>query len=152
MEHPRLYTHHDRRRRRAVTSDLAVAAAFERDLRAARYPALVASGKLGADAATVDFQAWHCIAQFIASGRFQAIDAGGADAATVVGWAHAEAAAAKALARVEASAAAAAPDKAPALHARAAALRAIHRRVQLRRQSIAAINRQLREQQRREAA
>jgi hypothetical protein len=69
-----------------------------------------------------------------------------------VDWALAEDCAAKALAKVLDTAAAAAADKADALNARASHLTAIHRRVQLRRQSIDSLNRQLRAQRQQEHA
>jgi hypothetical protein len=134
-------------------TDLVAAARFERDLRADKYPALVASRRLGADEALVDFQAWAAIAHWLEHDAWPAwTGAGGVDERTVVDWALAEDCAAKALAKVLDTAAAAAADKADALNARASHLTAIHRRVQLRRQSIDSLNRQLRAQRQQEHA
>jgi hypothetical protein len=125
--------------------DLVAAARFELQRREASYPALVASGKLSADEATIDFQAWHCILGWLESGRFECVNAGGIDGQTIVDWALAEDAAERALTKITASAEKATADKAPALWARRAALHAIAGKVRLRRQTIEVLNRQFRE-------
>jgi hypothetical protein len=131
------------------------AAKFERDRRAERFPALVAAGKLGEDEATVEYQCWCVIADWIEGGTFTPIYDGGADERTAVDWALAEDVSAKALAKITAKLAKqeaenpAHPELAEG-HRRRANLVCIHRAVQLRRQSIESINRQFR--QRRERA
>jgi hypothetical protein len=116
------------------------------------------SGKLTEDEATHDFQAWHCIAEFMESGRSPAgwFDASAgadkrADCRLVVEWLLMEDAAIKAIATVrdalglaEARADAA---KVERLGARLAALQLIRRRVSQERAQVERLNRIWREQQ-----
>lgn len=122
------------------------AARFERDSRAERYPALVEGGRLDADEATVSYQCWCAIAGWFETGRFESI-AGGLDGKTIVDWAACEAAAERALVQIRAKAEKLAEGD-PAFadtHRRRGALVCIHRAVQLRRQTIDRLNRELRE-------
>lgn len=126
----------------------ALAAAARREVasRAKHYPALVAAGKLTADDATIDYQAWHCILGFVESGQFHSIDGGGIDGRTLVGWPRAQAAADRAVAEVaRAQADAAGNDaKAERLAARLAQLKLIADMVRRRHALIDSINRRLR--------
>jgi hypothetical protein len=124
-----------------TATDLASAARSEADRRARKYPALVASEKLSADEATIDYQAWHAIAVWLETGQFRTIDQGGANGATIVGWPEAEAAADRALADVTRKALAATDDaKRDRLNTRGAALRVIAGKVRLHRQLVESIN------------
>jgi hypothetical protein len=84
---------------------LLTAARFERDRRAERYPRRIHDGAISADEASLDYQCWVAIAEWLESGRFQSI-AGGANpddpAAPIIGWPQLEAAAAAALGRINA--------------------------------------------------
>lgn len=114
------------------------------------YPAAVASAKMTADEATLDFQAWTLIAGWLATGRFESIAAGGIDGQTIVDWALAEAAAERAVAvttdRLAEAQAEAKDDRADRLTLRIAQLRAIARMVTRQRAQVDAINRKFREQ------
>jgi hypothetical protein len=123
--------------------ELVAAVRYELVLREDKLPKRVASGKMTAEAAQVDYQAWHCILGFIETGQFRSIDGGGADGDTIVSWPEAVAAADKAAAAVLQQAQKAVGDKAPALWQRHAFLVAIQREVALRAGSIAWINQQL---------
>lgn len=138
----------------APAADLVAAARFELESRERNYPALVASGKLTADEATIDFQAWHCIAGFIATGRFQACDAGAVDGLTVVGWALAEAAADRAVANTAQAQAGAKGDdaKLQRLAGRLEALQLIAARVRRQHALVDSINRRFREDRQQRAA
>lgn len=127
-------------------ADLAKAARFEVQLRADRYPLLVANSRMGEDEATVDYQAWHCIAVWLETGRFTSIDGGGIDGQTVISWARAEDAAVKGLAAVDRLIAKASEDKAASLHGRRWALAQIVRLVTAQRQLIETLNREFRGQ------
>lgn len=109
------------------------AARFERDRRADRYPRLVAQRKLTEEAATLDYQAWVCIAQWMEAGKCALIGGwGGASdpPATVLSWALLESSAAKALEGIEAKlqrdGAAAPADKLAQLQQRRDAVFCIH--------------------------
>lgn len=146
-------------------ADLVKAARFEVASREKNYPGLVASGKLGADEATVDFQAWHCIAEWLDRGRSPAgwfdADAGadratdfGADCRIVVEWLLCEDACSRAIATVrgalgEANARADAA-KADRLGRRLAALQLIAGKVGAQRRRVETLNRALREQRQHE--
>lgn len=77
--------------------DLHRAALVEADARGRRYPAQVASNRVDAADAQRDFQAWHCIAEWLKSGRSPAgfIDGAGTLAEE---WAEMAAAADRAIA------------------------------------------------------
>jgi hypothetical protein len=131
-----------------VTGDRAAWAAtaeLERDRRADSFPRLVKAGTLSADAAQLEYQCWYAIHQWLATDRFTQIE-GGVDGRTVVDWLLCEAVAEKALGHISALAERKAADPAadPAqvaeLNQRCANLRAIHRALQLRRQTIEAVN------------
>jgi hypothetical protein len=138
-----------------MTDALAQAARRELESREKNYPKSVASGKLTADEATIDFQAWHCICAWLETGQFRAIDAGGVDGLTVVGWALAEAAADKAVITtgdaLKVAEAEGDEAKAQRLTQRGAALRLIARKVARQHALIASINLALRERQRQQA-
>lgn len=129
---------------------LVAAARFERDRRAANYPARIGAGQLDVEAAAIDYQCWVAIAEWLETDRFYSF-AGGADPerddAPIVSWPELEAAAAKALTSIkgkvqaEESRGAAGIEQ---LHVRCARLNAIHRRIRLRRLSIDQINAELR--------
>jgi hypothetical protein len=87
----------------AVNPALAEAAQHEIDLRARQYPLLVANSKLSADEATIDFQAWHVIRDYLGTGAYKPVDAGGVDGLTVVDWLLAEAAGDRAVATADAA-------------------------------------------------
>jgi hypothetical protein len=120
-------------------------ACLERDRRFASYPRLVLKGSLAADEATLDYQCWYAIAAWLESDRFTSIE-GGVDGRTVVDWLMCETAAEKALAKVSelAERKAGDPTADPAavaeLNQRRANLVCIHRALQLRRQTIEAVN------------
>lgn len=81
------------------------AAAYERDRRAAKYPPAVADGKLDAEAATIDYQAWCAIAEWLERGSCRLINGWGgtADAPdTLISWQLLEDCAAKAVAQLDA--------------------------------------------------
>lgn len=59
------------------TQELVAAARYEIDRRAESYPRLVVEGRLDPDAATLDFQAWHGIAEWLATGHCQLIGCAG---------------------------------------------------------------------------
>lgn len=83
---------------------LVAAAEFERDRRAARYPRLVARRELDAEAANLDYQAWHCIVEWMRAGRCCLIGGWGGIAEPpvhVISWALLEQAAEKAVATIE---------------------------------------------------
>jgi hypothetical protein len=126
--------------------DLVAAARFEIESRERHYPALIQSQKMTAEAATVDFQAWHCIAQLLETGTFTSIDAGGADGTTRVGWQECVKAADQACASTAQAIAAAKGDdaKVKRLTARLDALRAIARRVGRMARLVAGINEEFR--------
>jgi hypothetical protein len=146
---------------------LAAAACHERDHRAASYPARIAEGKSDPETASIDYQAWVAIAEWLETGNFRSF-AGGAEPdrtdAPIVSWPALETAAKSALDaagrkidRIEAD-----PDQqrvAPAkrltaeqyfekltdLYVRRGRLICIHRKVQLRRQMVDSINREFRD-------
>ena len=91
---------------------LVAAARFERDRRAERYPRRIAElrATVGSDGPAIeslslDYQCWCAIAEWLETERFQSI-AGGANpddpAAPIIRWPELEAAAAAALARINA--------------------------------------------------
>lgn len=127
---------------------LAAFARFELESRQRNYPRSVANGKLPADQATIDFQAWHVITVWLETGRFVSIDAGGVDHRTIIGWAACERAANQALKTTgEAQASALeAGDKAKAdrLEARLGGLRLIAAAVAAGRRQIDLLNQALR--------
>lgn len=129
-------------------AELVAAARFEVDQRERHYPGMVASKKLTADEATVDFQAWHCILGFLESGQFYSIDAGGVDGRTIVDWALAEAAANRAVTVTRDALAKAVGEedeaKAQRLEARLEGLRLIARKVSRQHALIASINAEFR--------
>ncbi len=135
-------------------AELAEAAGFERDRRAEAYPAKIRASGLSAEAASIDFQCWVAIAEWLETGRFFSF-AGGADPqhadAPIISWPALETAAASGLAAIEASTSAEEAKFAPdsdrlvTLYDRRASLVAIHRAVQLRRQSIDSANAELRQ-------
>jgi hypothetical protein len=158
----------------AIDPALAAAAREEVALRERKYPALVASGKLSDDEATIDYQAWHVIARLMETGQYRSIYAGGIDGQTEVGWLLAEQAAERTVTVVEraldeARAAQVGSDgaatevrdpvstdtKVAKLDQRLAQLRAILRIVARQRAQVEAINREFRrrrEQERGKAA
>jgi hypothetical protein len=126
---------------------LAAAARFERDRRCESAPQAIFDGRVTAEQAQVDYQAWCLIAQWLETGEFRIIEEGGADGATRIDWAVCEAAADKALKKIERKLAGegwfdGCPETATSQ--RRCALIRIHRKVQLRRQSIDAINAEFR--------
>lgn len=140
--------------------DLVAAAAHEVAQRAAEYPKRVLSGKMTAQAAIVDYQAWTCIHAWLESGQFASIAAGGHDRVTIVSWPEAVAAVDAALAGTVAKAGskatramvatdpARAADlraRADALGVRACAIERIARLVRGRAQTIFYLNRQFHE-------
>jgi hypothetical protein len=81
------------------------AAQYERDRREQRYPKLIAAAKLELETATLDYQAWCAIAEWMETGRCALIGGWGGEAdppVTVISWALLEECAAKALASIEA--------------------------------------------------
>ena len=131
---------------------LAEAARAERDRRAERYPQRSADGKISADDATIDYQCWVAIAEWLESGRFMGFYGGASPEesdAPWIGWPQLDQAAAKALtsidAKIERLAADPDQERVAALNLRRANLTAIHRKVQLRRQMVDSINHELRE-------
>lgn len=121
-----------------VPQSLVDAARFERDRRAESYPPLVAAGKLGAEQGTADYQAWCAILQWLETGRFVSFE-GGTDGATMIDWAFVEAAAAKALAKLDAKA-----ERDGEAKVRRDRVFCIHRMVARERRLIDAINAELR--------
>lgn len=131
---------------------LAAAARFERDRRGETYPAKIRDGKIPEEAAAIDYQCWVAIAEWLETDRFFSF-VGGADPdkpdAPLINWPELEAASASALATVEAlverqeAKALGNLDDLTEIYVRRAKLICIHRKVQLRRQSIDAINHQL---------
>ncbi len=80
------------------------AARFERDRRAQSYPRIVAEGKLAAEAATVDYQAWCAIAEWLACGTARMIGGWGGLAdppVAVISWALLEECAQKAVTSID---------------------------------------------------
>jgi hypothetical protein len=128
-----------------MNAALVTAAQFERDRRRDTYPQRIAAGG-DAEKLCLDYQCWVAIAEWIETERFLTF-AGGADpdseGAPIVRFANLEAAAARGLKHLQAKAEAAEPDA--EIHARLAAVMAIHRAVALRATSIAAINAELRQ-------
>jgi hypothetical protein len=127
--------------------ELVKAAAYEVDQRERHYPRLVKERRIGADEATIDFQAWSLILDFVDSGQLRPIEAGGIDGRTVVDWLLCEQVAQRSLEKLTADAEAAAAKgdaKADRLWHRRADVAAIARMVTLRRQSIETINKRLR--------
>lgn len=129
---------------------LVAAAKFERDWRATRYPARIAAGESDAEAATVDYQCWCIIADWFETDRFTSFPG--------VSWPECELAAESALVGVTAkcdrlfNAADVKAGEYEAACARRAGLWAIHRQVQLRRQTIDAINAAFRARRQQELA
>lgn len=81
------------------------AACYERDRRANSYPRLVAAGELDEEKATIDYQAWVAIADWMAEGRCWLIGGWGGVAdppVTVLTWALLEQSAEDQLASIEA--------------------------------------------------
>lgn len=74
------------------------AARYERDRRAAKFPAKVAAGEIDGDFANADYQAWCAIAEWLEQGK-----AGWSTSPIVmmIGWAAMEEAAEKQLANIE---------------------------------------------------
>lgn len=118
--------------------DLIDAAAFERDRRERKLPLLVRAGKLTAEEANLDYQAWHCIAEWLRAGQCSLIGgwAGVAEPpVAVLSWQRLEDAAAKALAALEvkvtkaelSSPGSVQPDALAALRARRTSVWLIHR-------------------------
>lgn len=142
-------------------TDLAEAARFEVASRDRNYPGLVASGKLGAAEASHDFQAWHCIAEWLDSGRSPAgwfdAEAGAertADCRLVVEWLLCEDACSRAIATVRDALADArakpAAAKADRLGRRLDALQRVADKVGAQRRRVETLNRALREQRQHE--
>jgi hypothetical protein len=124
---------------------LVEAARLERDRRAASYPQKIAEGA-DAEALCLDYQCWVAIAEWVETERFFSF-VGGADPdrddAPIVNWPTLEAAAFRAVGQVERKLAGEAwldgcPET-PTSRRRNALVR-IHRAIQLRRESIDAIN------------
>lgn len=83
--------------------DLVAAARYEIERRADAYPPLVVQGRLDPDAATLDFQAWHGIAEWLETGHCRLIgQAGGVNTEepTTIDWALLAGAADKGLATI----------------------------------------------------
>lgn len=127
-------------------AELVKAAAFEVEVRERVYPKLVANGKLTADEATIDFQAWTLILDFVDTGQLRSIDTGGVNGRTVVDWVLCEAAAQRALDALTADAEAAelaGEAKAARLWERRANVNLILGMVSRRRASVEHINRRI---------
>lgn len=129
-------------------------ARFERDTRAERYPRLVREGKVSAEAASIDYQCWVAIVSWLETGQFMGFH-GGAEplreanhsldgstpqtaAAPWISWPELVVAADSALVSVNAKAEQKPGDE--ALQLRRARLFAVHRKLQLRRESIDTLN------------
>lgn len=87
---------------------LAAAARLERDRRGESYPGRVAAGVIGEQDATLDYQAWCAIAQWLETGRTTIVgNPGGADHcrddAPIVTWGLLTDAAGRALASLDAA-------------------------------------------------
>jgi hypothetical protein len=131
---------------------LFAAARLERDRRAEAFPAKIRAGA-DAERLSIEYQCWVAIAEWLEGGRFFSF-AGGADPdradAPVIRLAELEAAAQDALARRSAKLEAlegqtnVTPETLGALRQRRSCLFIIHRRLALRRQSVDAINAELR--------
>lgn len=155
-----------------MTAALNDAAEFERDRRLARAADAIAAGG-DAQAIAIDCQCWTAIAAWLDTDRFMGFYGGadpGAQPGTVgedgratkdppwIGWPQLEAAALKALTHVTDKTAEqeAKPGHKLAeladLHRRRARLFAIHRKLQLRRESIDIINAQIRAERERTAS
>jgi hypothetical protein len=134
---------------RRYDAELVAAAKFERDRRGARYPQLIYDGKLDAESAAIDYQCWVAIAEWLETERFFSF-AGGAnpdrDGAPIVSWPELEAAAQKALRKVELKLAGEGwldgMEESPTARRRNLLTR-IHRAIQLRHESVDAINAEL---------
>jgi len=134
---------------------LVVAARFERDHRADNYARRIAAGEpLDPEAAAIDYQCWVAVAEWLETGRFQSFNGGAnpeSPTAPVIRWPELEAAAEAALVGIAARTDRldrdpnARPEDRAAAHLRRARLVIIHRKVQLRRQTIDAINLHARE-------
>lgn len=134
--------------------ELIEAARAERDRRAETFPGKVAMGG-DAEALSIEYQAWAAIAEWLETDTFASF-AGGAEPerpdAPWIGWPDLEAAALAALSSRTAKldALEGAPNITPetlgALRQRRSCLNVIHRRLALHRQSIDAINADLRQQ------
>jgi hypothetical protein len=121
-----------------LTAALADQARHERDRRAASYPDKIARGA-DAEALCLDYQCWVAIAEWLETDRFTSF-AGGADPdqpdAPVIRWPELVAAAERAGGSVRGDNQAA--------ELRRARLTAIHRMLELRAESVAIINAELR--------
>lgn len=122
---------------RAIDAAWIAAAQYERDRRAASYPRLIRDGKIARLWAHLDWQAWHCIAEWLQRGRCDMINAWGGDDEQdrILDWPLLEESAARALTSVETKLdrARANPESDPAalqlLEQRHAALAQVHRLV-----------------------
>jgi hypothetical protein len=132
---------------------LAEAARFERDWRAERYPPKIAAGETSAEDAAIDFQCWVAIAEWLETDRFTGFH-GGAEPDTSdapwISWPELVCAADKAIdtaaakvTRLEAKHGQGAPELAET-YRRRANLVCIQRALHLRRESIDAINAEIR--------
>jgi hypothetical protein len=148
-------------------AELAAAAAAEVASRDKHYPARVASRKMTADEATLDFQCWHMIAHWLETGRFLSGNIAAADARAdlsdirvVVDWLLCEQAADRAVVSTSQALNDAAESgdsaKADRLGVRLDALRQIARQVGQQRRTVEMLNRALRDrrdaQRKKEAA
>lgn len=131
------------------------AAIAERDWRADNYGKRIPAGEIAdVEGATIDYQCWVAIAEWLESGRFKGFHGGAEperDDAPWISWPELEAAAERALTTLNAKCdrMVAGEDGEGESYAEACARRAkiccIHRKVQLRRQMVDSINRDLRE-------
>lgn len=127
-----------------MIEQLVEAAQRERDRRERRFPAMIRAGEITAEQASITYQCWVAIAEWLETDRFQSF-AGGAEPerpdAPIIRWSELEAAAGDALAKLDAGMAELPPAKITAdHHAHRARVACIHRLVKLRRESIDAIN------------
>lgn len=132
-----------------LTRSLLAAARFELATRAERYPRLVVDGRLDADVATLDWQAWHAICDWLDSGTSRLLGlAGGVntDKPRTIDWDLLDSSATKAVASVQRSLAKAPDgDARAALVNRLALVEAIAERVRHQRLTLATLTGQLRE-------
>lgn len=132
---------------------LVAAAQFERDRRAQTYPRRIREQGLDPEAASIDFQCWVAIAEWLETARFFSF-AGGAsperDDAPIISWPQLEAAAESARnsiadkVRKQEAERIGNAEKLAELYVRRARLFAIHARVAAMRRSIDGLNAELR--------
>lgn len=136
----------------SLTPDLIAAARFERDRRAQSYPQKIFDGQITAEQAAIDYQCWVAIVEWAETERFSSFH-GGADPqgpeAPIIRFADLAVAAKKAVNAVERKLAGEAwfdgCPPTPTSERRGALVR-LHRAIQLRSESIDAINAEFRAQ------